>query len=276
MRGRGSPAYSVDDKKCLRSISAALRPPAPSNRPVAVVLAAGLGSRLQSVQSARPKGFVEIGGKPIIARSVEAVRRAGVSEFVFVVGWRREIYREWCARECAGAVCVENPEYATTGSLRSLLLGAAAVPERDLIVLESDLLYEQRAPDLLLSAADMDTVLISGFTQSRDEVWAYESAPNRLGHLTKQRAAVGEPVGELVGLTRMSASLIRDLGTAARAMAATAHYEDGLNAVAAARAVTLLPVPDLAWCEIDDPAHLTRARDVVWPRIVTADTAWNF
>ena len=210
------------------------------------------------------------------ARSVEALQRAGVSEFVFVVGWRGEIYREWCARECSAAVCVENPAYATTGSLSSLLIGAAVAPERNLIVVESDLLYEQRAPDLLLSATDMDTVLISGFTRSRDEVWAYESAPNRLARLTKRREEeVGEPVGELVGLTRMSASLIRDLGTAARTMAATAHYEDGLNAVAAARAITLLPVPDLAWCEIDDPAHLVRARDAVWPRIVTADTAWN-
>ncbi len=255
---------------------AALRPPATSNRPVAVVLAAGLGSRLQAVHNARPKGFVEIGGKPIIARSVEALRRAGVSEFVFVVGWRGDVYREWCARECPGSVCVENPEYASTGSLSSLLIGAAVVPERNLIVVESDLLYEQRAPDLLLAASVMDTVLISGFTQSRDEVWAYESAPNRLVRLTKRREdEIGEPVGELVGLTRMSVSLIRDLGTAAPTMPVTVHYEDGLNALAAARPITLLPVPDLAWCEIDDPGHLTRARDAVWPRIVAANAAGN-
>ncbi|MBC7368276.1 MAG: phosphocholine cytidylyltransferase family protein [Undibacterium sp.] len=240
------------------------------------MLAAGLGSRLQSVHNARPKGFLEIGGMPIIARSVEALRRAGVSEFVFVVGWRGEIYRDWCAQKCSGAVCVENAEYATTGSLRSLLLGAAAVPERNLIVVESDLLYEQRAPDLLLAVSEMDTVLVSGFTRSRDEVWAYESAPNLLARLTKRRDEENvEPVGELVGLTRMSASLIRDLGTAAQTMPGTVHYEDGLNALAASRPITLLPVPDLAWCEIDDPAHLARARHAVWPRTVTADTAWN-
>lgn len=255
---------------------AALRPPATSNRPVAVVLAAGLGSRLQSVHNVRPKGFVEIEGTPIIARSVQALRRAGVSEFVFVVGWRGEVYREWCARECSGAVCVENSKYATTGSLSSLLIGAAAVPARDLIVVESDLLYEQRAPDLLLAASEMDTVLISGFTQSRDEVWAYEKAPNRLARLTKRREEeIAEPVGELVGLTRMSASLIRDLGTAAQTMPETVHYEDGLNALATARPISLLPVPDLAWCEIDDPAHLTRARNTVWPRIVAANAAGN-
>jgi choline kinase len=255
----------------VRSIFDALRPHASPNPPVAVVLAAGLGSRLQSVHHARPKGFVEVDGIPIIGRSVQALRRAGVHEFVFVVGWREEIYREWCAVECPMAVCVENPEYATTGSLSSLLIGAAAVPGRNLIVVESDLLYEQRALDLLLAASEMDTILISGFTQSRDEVWAYESTRNRLAQLTKQRAAGLPPAGELVGLTRMSASLILELEVASRTMPVTVHYEDGLNARAASRPITLLPVSDLAWCEIDDPGHLTRARDEIWPRIVAAD-----
>lgn len=236
-----------------------------------MVLAAGLGSRLQTVHRARPKGFVEIGGSPIIARSIQALQRAGLREFVLVVGWQAEVYRAWCAAECPGAVCVENAGYATTGSLCSLLLGAAAVPGRNIVAVESDLLYEQRAPDLLLAAPGADTVLISGFTNSGDEVWAYESAPGRLAHLSKQREAARRPAGELVGLSRLSAALLAELGPAARSLPAMAHYEDGLNALAAARPITLLPVTDLAWCEIDDPAHLARAQTVIWPRIAAAE-----
>lgn len=263
-------AKTVDAKKSGDHGSGALSSPGPSSASVAVVLAAGLGSRLRAVQE-KPKGFVEIGGEPIIARSVRALHRAGVREFVFVVGWHAEAYRAWCAAECPGARCVDNAAYATTGSLCSLLLGAAAVPGRDLVVVESDLLYEQRAPNLLLAAPTADTVLISGFTQSGDEVWAYESAPHRLARLTKQRAAGALPAGELVGLTRMSAGLVAKLVAVAPTLAAGAHYEDGLNAVAAAHPIALLPVPDLAWCEIDDPAHLARAQARVWPRVVAAD-----
>lgn len=235
-----------------------------------MVLAAGLGSRLRAVQ-AKPKGFVEIAGEPIIARSVRALRRAGVTEFVFVVGWQADVYRAWCRAECPGARCVDNPDYATTGSLRSLLIGAAGAPGRDLIVVESDLLYERRAPRLLLAAPTPDTVLISGFTQSGDEVWAYESAPGRLSKLTKQPAGDAAPAGELVGLSRLSAELLAGLPAAAARLPAEAHYEDGLNALAASRSIALLRVPDLAWCEIDDAAHLARAQEKVWPRIVLAD-----
>lgn len=238
-----------------------------------MVLAAGLGSRLRAVHEAQPKGFVEVGGEPIIARSVRAMRAAGVGEFVFVTGWMSEAYRRWLALAVPGAQCVENAAYATTGSLASLLIGAAVAPGRDLLVVESDLLYEARAPRLLLAAPSPDTVLVSGFTQSGDEVWVYESTPRRLAHLSKRRDPARQPAGELVGLTRMSASLVAGLGDAAKTLPAGAHYEDGLNALAAGRHIALLPVPDLLWGEIDDPAHLDRARRVLWPRLAAQTAA---
>lgn len=237
-----------------------------------------MGERLRSVHAERPKGFVEVDGWPIIARSVEALRGAGINEFVLVVGWRGGVYRDWCASSLPDAVCVENSAYATTGSLRSLLLGCAAVHGRDVVVVESDLLYEQRAPALLLSAPGADTVLISGFTQSGDEVWAYGSGAEdalRLDHLGKRRLEGREPLGELVGLSRFSASLVAALEVAARTLPAGAHYEDGLNAVCGARPVALLREAGLAWCEIDDAAHLERARTKIWPRIQASVTNVN-
>lgn len=235
--------------------------------PVAVVLAAGLGSRLQSVHSAAPKGFVEIAGVPIIQRSLDALRAAGVREVVIVVGWMAEHYRNWVATQSSSIVCVDNAAYATTGSLRSLLLGCAAVQGRDVVIVESDLLYEPRAAAMLLAAPSPDTMLVSGFTKSADEVWVYGGA-DRLEHLSKTAWGDRRALGELVGLTRLSAATVEAMRDAASDLPASAHYEDGLNAVATARAVSLLVAADLAWCETDDEQHLERARSTVWPRIM--------
>jgi 2-aminoethylphosphonate-pyruvate transaminase len=234
--------------------------------PVAVVLAAGLGSRLQAVHSAAPKGFVEIDGMPIIARSLNSLRQAGISEFVIVVGWMANHYRNWAAND-SSISCVENAEYATTGSLRSLMIGCAGVPGRDVVVVESDLLYDPRGAAALVSAPSADTLLASGFTQSGDEVWVY-GTDNRLEHLSKTTWNDRAAIGELVGLTRLSAATIAELTTAAKGLAASAHYEDGLNAIAARRRIDLLHLTNLAWCEIDDEYHLERARTIVWPRIL--------
>ena len=138
----------------------------------------------------------------------------------------------------------------------------------------ADLLFEQRAPEILLAAPNDDTVLASDFTGSRDEVWAYARPddPARLAWLTKTKSPErGEPAGELVGLSVFSAALLARLAAAERTLPPTAHYEDGLNAVSASHPVALLRVPGLAWCEIDDPEHLSRARGAIWPRVVAAD-----
>lgn len=230
-----------------------------------------MGTRLQSVQSDRPKGFVTIDGEPIITRSVRRLRAAGIREFVFVIGWRGEVYRNWGASECPDARWVENAEFAMTGSLSSLLRGAAAAPGRDVIVAESDLLYESRAVTALQMAPAADTVLASGLTGSRDEVWIYDDGHGKLGELTKTARAGVVPFGELVGLSRLSGALLTQLARAAETLPATAHYEDGLNAVASRRPISLLKIDDLAWCEIDDAAHLARAERLIWPRIAAAE-----
>ena len=128
-----------------------MRSPGQPTRPTAIVLAAGLGSRLRSVHAAMPKGFVQIGGVPIIQRSVDALTRAGVENIVIVVGWMADIYRDWAASLGPGVTCVPNDDYASTGSLRSLLLGCATVPDHDVVIVESDLLYEARAAELLMA-----------------------------------------------------------------------------------------------------------------------------
>ena len=234
--------------------------------PIAVVLAAGLGSRLQSVHSAAPKGFVEIDGAPIIERSLNALRAAGVHEFVIVVGWLGDHYREWAAGD-GSIACVDNADYAITGSLQSLMIGCATVPGRDVVVVESDLLYDPRAAAALLSAPSADTLLMSGLTQSGDEVWVY-GANERLERLSKGSWNGRDALGELVGLTRLSSATIAAVARATAELPPSAHYEDGLNAVAASRDIALLHMPNLAWCEIDDEQHLSRARTLVWPQIL--------
>lgn len=243
-------------------------PPA-STAPTAVILAAGMGTRLREVHAEKPKGFVEIDGTAIIARSLKLIKAAGVDEVVLVAGWRSEVYREFLATEFPGVRLALNPEFATTGSLASLRIGARDVTG-DVLIVESDLLYEARALRVLLAAPSRNTLLASGLTQSGDEVWVY-GENHRLAQLSKQSWTGAPRMGELVGLTRVSADLMGGLQNAGNTLPAAAHYEDGLNAVSATHAIDVLRIDDLAWCEIDDSNHLQRAKTSIWPRIQKAD-----
>lgn len=254
-----------------RSMRAALISSVTASAPVAIILAAGLGMRLQSVHADRPKGFVEIGGEPLIARSVRALRAAGLREFIFVTGWKADVYRQWCREHCPEARVLENSDYATTGSLRSLLIGAVACAGRAAVVVESDLLYEKRAAAAVMAAAEPNVVLGSGRTGSRDEVWIYADHAGRISNVGKTLRPDEIPAGELVGISRFSPALLNALARAAHELPPLAHYEDGLTAVASAHTIALHRIDDLAWCEIDDASHLERARNEIWPRVQAAD-----
>ncbi|MGQ4554933.1 sugar phosphate nucleotidyltransferase [Halobellus sp. GM3] len=56
----------------------------------AVVLAAGEGMRLRPLTRTRPKPMIPIGNQPLLEHVLEAAKEAGIDEFVFVVGYKRE------------------------------------------------------------------------------------------------------------------------------------------------------------------------------------------
>lgn len=60
----------------------------------AVIFAAGLGTRLRPLTDRVPKPMIEIGGKPILSRTLEALPDA-VSEAVVVIGYKGEIIRSY-------------------------------------------------------------------------------------------------------------------------------------------------------------------------------------
>lgn len=233
----------------------------------AVILAAGLGSRLRGFYD-KPKGLLRLGGVPLVQRALDALRHAGITDTVLVTGFGAEAYREFLATAASPVRQRHNPDFARTGSMHSLWLARDAVPG-DLLLLESDLLFEPRALTALLAAPRGDHVLVSGPTGQGDEVLAY-GANGRLRELSKPRLAGEAPAGEFTGISRLTreffTALCRHYETRA-AVPSNYHYDDGLTALAADHPIRLLAVPDLLWAEIDDVAQHDRAVRVVLPAL---------
>ena len=59
--------------------------------PMAIVLAAGKGTRMKSEL---PKVLCEVNGRPLLAYVIDSLKQAGVARFVIVVGYRAELVRE--------------------------------------------------------------------------------------------------------------------------------------------------------------------------------------
>jgi 2-aminoethylphosphonate-pyruvate transaminase len=242
----------------------------------AVILAAGRGTRLAGHVQDYPKGFLRLGEKPIIEESIDRLVAAGISDILIVTGHCAGHYRELAARRAGLVRVVHNERYADSGSMYSLWCARDLV-HKSFLLLESDLVYEPRALQCLLNEPAADAVLLSGRTQAGDEVYV-EVREGRLRNMSKQPAALdGPPAGELVGISKISAELFRLMCVIAdRAFATTLHFDyetDCLVAAGHQRAIVCPVVADLVWGEIDDPSHLARVRDSVYPEIVRRSAA---
>lgn len=224
-----------------------------------VILAAGLGSRLGHHL---PKGLLSPGSETLLQRSIRLLQEAGLGPVTLVVGHQAEVYKALPER----LKFVDNPDYASTGSLLSLRLAFQQLQD-DLLVLESDLLYEARALPALLGSSEPNALLLSGFTEAGDEV--YVDAPEgRLRGMSKTRSDLqGPAVGEFVGICRFSKELLQDMDDWGRDHPA-AHYEsDGVVALCQKHRVGVVAVPDLVWCEVDDAHHWQRCQQLILPKL---------
>ena len=234
----------------------------------AVVLAAGMGTRLKDIIDDRPKGLLEIGGDPLIKFSLDCLQQNGIDDVVMVTGYKEEQYKQFLHDKYPNIAYVTNEDYSVTGSMHSLFLAQKYV-RGSFVLLESDLLYERRAISILKNRKD-STVLISGPTYFGDEVYIYGDS-GIIRKITKKTVDSLKLQGELVGISKISLSLYEKMCAYYQSeipFPSDFHYEDCISGLSKRLTINYCKVEDLAWTEIDDPTHYHRAVESVYPRIL--------
>ena len=116
----------------------------PAQVRTALLLAAGLGSRLAPLTDAAPKCLVAMSGVPILERLLRALDAHGFERLVIVTGYKAETIRGYLG-ESFGGIAIEyivSPLFATTNNIYSLWLARHLIDEPFLLV-ESDVVFDE-------------------------------------------------------------------------------------------------------------------------------------
>ncbi len=245
----------------------------------AVILAAGIGERLGSGPDHRPKALLRFGGKSLLARHIEILRRGGVREAVIATGYRADLIETELAAIGAEdgdggfARCVLNPDYRE-GSIVSLWTVRGELGGGDVLLMDADVLYDYRLIERLLHSRHNNCFLLDRDIEAGDE-------PVKLcvrnGELVEFRKVVRgryDYCGESVGFFRLSAEIARRLAETAEAYIAAGRrdeaYEEAVRDVLLGSPPGTFGVEDvtgLPWIEIDFPEDVRRAREEILARL---------
>lgn len=244
---------------------------------LAVIVAAGLGSRLGERTANYPKGFLELDGKPIIEHSIEKLLESGIEKVIIGTGYKHEQY-EALASKFPQITCVFNPIYELSGSMRTLYLCEKQITE-DFLLLESDLIYEKKAIQMILKSEERNVILASEFTHSGDEVFIEMSVKGKLVNLSKHREELASTNAELMGISKISHSSFRKMCSFAEKEWSNPFkmdYERALVGISETEEFEILKLSDVAWCEIDDESQWNRAFHVIYPIIQSKEALPTF
>ena len=246
----------------------------------AIIVAAGMGRRLSPYTDDRPKCLVEINGKPILQRQIDAYRACGVDELVIVRGYRKDQIR------IDGASYFDNDQYRENNILNSLFYAESKMPGGFLFSY-SDIVFRPEVVRVALETEGDYALVIDrrwheAYVGRKDhpveEGEVAKVAPDgRVLVVGKKTVPANQAHGEFIGLARFSARAVERMrerfhqrkkelsgkpyGRAPKFE--TAYLTDLLNDLIDSGEDLRAAFIDGGWREIDTVEDLERAKAVV-------------
>lgn len=226
----------------------------------AVLLAAGMGSRLGDLREGRPKCLARVAARPLLAHHIDSLRAAGISDITVVAGHLADTV----IAEVGDSVrVVVNDAYESTNSLISLHTAAQYLRGDAFVMQNADVLYAEPLIQRFVNHTSPNACLV-------DAARAYSDAEYRIatenGRIVRYERALPyeESVGESAQLLKVSAAdadafldriaeLAEGAGAAGFPLQAYPVLQKGQG---------LFPVytAGLPWFEIDTPDDLLCCR----------------
>ena len=228
-----------------------------------------------------PKCLLRVAERPVLEWQLRALAANGVSDVTVVTGFGADAVDQALRRMGPvgkGVRTLFNPFYAVADNIGSCFVARDLLRASDTVLLNGDTLFEPAILRRALRSPD------APITVTIDRKPAYDADDMKVSVEGTRLLAIGKTLapeetdGESIGLT-----LLRGRGGAvfADGVEACLRRPDGLrrwylsviNALAPAGGVRVASIEGLAWGEIDYPADVARAEDVVRGWIAADDPA---
>jgi len=235
----------------------------------AIILSAGQGKRLLPLTAETPKCLLPICGKTLIEWQIDALHECGVDEISVVTGYRSEKVDEVLERSYGPGLIktLYNSDYAISDNLVSCWVANREM-NRDFILLNGDTLFETAVLIRLLKSPERPVTIVVDHKDRYDaddmKVKMEEGRLVRIGKDITPDKAQGESIGMILfrgeGPLLFRSALKKAL---VDPKANRKWYLSVIDELAQVMPVWTCSISGLKWCEVDYPADLQQAEELL-------------
>ena len=126
----------------------------------AVILAAGIASRLRPLTDTTPKCLLKIGERCLLERAFDALIQNGFDEFIIVTGYRQQQIVDFLQTRYPErkVTFIYNDRYESTNNIYSLWLTRPYADEEEVLLLDSDIVFDPQIVAKLLGSDKADAL----------------------------------------------------------------------------------------------------------------------
>ena len=218
----------------------------------AIILAAGMGTRLRSVSPSKP--LTMVAGRPLIVRILDNLKAAGVTRPLVITGYRGDevaaVVHQW------GGETLHNPEWAQPNGVS--VLAAAPRLEGQALLVMADHLASPGVYATVAASGRPDAGLVLGIDRRLGHPWADEADVTRVSTRQGRITAIGKQIctsdAHDCGVFLITPELM-----AVMAPLPAPGLSDGVRALAAQGRALTVDISAHDWIDIDDPRALALA-----------------
>jgi len=178
----------------------------------AVILAAGIASRLRPLTNNTPKCLLKVGSKSILELTIENLVANGINEIIIVTGFLDYQIKEFMNSRfpLLNIIFCHNQLYESTNNIYSLWLAKDAVAGDDMLLMDSDIIFDSRIIAKLRGSGFKNCLALKRHDLSEEEIKVLVDGDGRILDISKE-VNPKEAAGESIGIEIFSRQLLPEL-----------------------------------------------------------------
>ena len=151
----------------------------------ALILAAGLGSRLAPLTDSMPKSLVSVNGKPILFKQIDNLQMNGVEDITIVAGYKADVLEKKVHALYSNVEIINNYDFASTNNMYSAYLGIQKTGTDGFLMMNADVFFDASVITALLECKASNAIVVDVGSYNEESMKVIQKG-NRLVAISKQ------------------------------------------------------------------------------------------